>query len=340
MIIECEKCITKFSLDESLLNKEGSTVRCSVCKHVFAAYPAEHVFPEEAEAIAITKKEFEEAPMKDLSTVPHEEVTEANGKDQEDDFDSLFEESLENLEEDETVSPQDLYDLPDEESASIEDSPDTAYMKEDFFLTDTEETTEDEAQLLAETDLAVPGHGKAPKSHFLTISLVIILALTSGAAAIVFLAPGLIPDSLSFLRPAEKLGVSDAAGLRRLSFKEVTGAFIESKDAGRLFVIQGTVMNNYPKKRSFILVKGSILDDKGQVVKRKLAYAGNKFKDGEIEIAPLEEIDKAMKNRYGVGRSNLNVASEGSVPFTLVFENLPENLSEFTVEAVSSSPGT
>ena len=83
-----------------------------------------------------------------------------------------------------------------------------------------------------------------------------------------------------------------------------------------------------------------IMDDKGQVVKRKLAYAGNKFKDEEIEIAPLEEIDKAMKNRYGVGRSNFNVAPEGSVPFTLVFENLPENLSEFTVEAVSSAPGT
>ncbi len=39
MIITCEKCSTKFNLDESLLNENGSKVRCCLCKHVFTAYP-------------------------------------------------------------------------------------------------------------------------------------------------------------------------------------------------------------------------------------------------------------------------------------------------------------
>ncbi|MBI9087970.1 MAG: zinc-ribbon domain-containing protein [Desulfobacterium sp.] len=39
MVITCEKCSIRFNLDESLLNKEGSKVRCSQCKHVFIAYP-------------------------------------------------------------------------------------------------------------------------------------------------------------------------------------------------------------------------------------------------------------------------------------------------------------
>ncbi|MBF0211716.1 MAG: zinc-ribbon domain-containing protein, partial [Desulfamplus sp.] len=39
MIITCEKCSTKFNLDESLLKKEGSKVRCSMCKHIFKTYP-------------------------------------------------------------------------------------------------------------------------------------------------------------------------------------------------------------------------------------------------------------------------------------------------------------
>ncbi|MFO7883217.1 MAG: zinc-ribbon domain-containing protein [Desulfobacteraceae bacterium] len=39
MIITCEKCGTKFNLDESLLKQEGSKVRCSQCRHIFISYP-------------------------------------------------------------------------------------------------------------------------------------------------------------------------------------------------------------------------------------------------------------------------------------------------------------
>jgi predicted Zn finger-like uncharacterized protein len=39
MIITCEKCSSKFNLDEKLLKQTGSKVRCSKCKNVFTAYP-------------------------------------------------------------------------------------------------------------------------------------------------------------------------------------------------------------------------------------------------------------------------------------------------------------
>lgn len=39
MIIICKECSTKFRLDESLLKETGSKVRCTVCKHIFSAYP-------------------------------------------------------------------------------------------------------------------------------------------------------------------------------------------------------------------------------------------------------------------------------------------------------------
>jgi hypothetical protein len=54
----------------------------------------------------------------------------------------------------------------------------------------------------------------------------------------------------------------------------------------------------------------------------------------------LEEIYKAMENRQGFDKKNLNVKSGKTVDFEIVFDNLPENLSEFTVGAVSSSPGS
>ena len=47
MVIQCESCRTEFNLDESLLKKEGSKVRCSRCRHVFTAYPSSPVLPDE-----------------------------------------------------------------------------------------------------------------------------------------------------------------------------------------------------------------------------------------------------------------------------------------------------
>ena len=64
------------------------------------------------------------------------------------------------------------------------------------------------------------------------------------------------------------------------------------------------------------------------------------FEEQTLKDMPLADIREALKNRYGTGRQNLNIAPGASVPFTIVFDNLPENLGEFTVEAVSSSPGS
>ena len=106
-----------------------------------------------------------------------------------------------------------------------------------------------------------------------------------------------------------------------------------------LFLIKGMVANNYSTSRSFILIKGSILDDKGQVVKTKLAYAGNIFAEGELKEMTLDQINQALRNRPGKNDIDLNVRPQAAVPFMVIFEDLPENLSEFTVEAVSSAPG-
>ncbi len=252
MIIQCEKCKTKFNVDESLLKKEGSRVRCSLCKHTFLAHPPEQLFAEEGETVA----------------------------------------------------------------------------------TDQEELGGDVA-----TATAFSAQKRPAKRRLLPIFLVIILVLIGSVAAIVLWAPRLIPDSLSILKPAGKQEPTDIGG-HQLSFQDVTASFVDSVKEVPLFVIKGMVSNNYSGSRSFILIRGSILDDKGHVVKTKLAYAGNTFEEGELTVKPLEDINEAMKNRYGMAGGNFNVAPEANIPFMIVFENLPENVSEFTVETISSSPGT
>ena len=86
-----------------------------------------------------------------------------------------------------------------------------------------------------------------------------------------------------------------------------------------------------------IKVRGS--SRQGASAKEKLAYAGNNIKREDLEVLSLEEINKSMKNREGIDRKNVNVAPRASIPFAIVFENLPENMSQYGGEVVSSSLG-
>jgi hypothetical protein len=277
-------------------------------------YPPEQGYFEEGETMALSKKEIEKTMAQDLPGALHEEEIEPGLEDQSSHFGAAFDESLEGPEDD--AAPVDVsHAHAEKEKAGDEKRLERAHIKE--------KTTQKRSR----------------KRHVLPVLLVIVLILIGAAAAIFLWAPEIIPDSLSMLKPAEKQEITDM-GVRRLSFKSVTGSFVDSENSGNLFVIRGEITNDYPKSRSFILIKGSILDDKGQVVKRKLAYAGNNFKEEEIKSLPLEKINVAMKNRYGMGRENVDMAPGAKIAFTIVFENLPKNLSEFTVEAVSSSPGT
>ena len=354
MIIQCEKCGTKFNFDDTALKKEGSRVRCSVCKQVFVAYLEDQVEPEEGTFFSLDEKELDlnegttekeqedqVEPEEDAFFSLDEGTTEAEQEDQAVDFDKALEESVVDIENAETVQLEELPDSEEEEEAGGAEKPADRTGLEEPALADIEEHGEEifmgETE---ETPSTAPVQDRRSKSHFLPVLLVIILLLMGSAAAIRFWAPPrLVPSFLSFLKPVEKPQIVDM-GVRRLSFKAVTGSFVASEKAGRLFVIQGMVKNNYPKSRSFIRIKGTILDEKGQVVKKKLVYAGNTFKEEEIKELSLEEIEKAMGNRYGMGGKNFNVVPGVLVPFMIIFGDLPEGLSEFTVEAVSSSLGT
>ncbi len=319
MNITCENCQTTFRLDESLLAREGSKVRCSICKHVFLAYPP---------LTSTAEQEFEETITLDSSPLAVEEAEETPGND-ETAFDQILEESLE----EEEATP---YEYSEKEIGVTEEE-----LDEDAVGLEPEEEVEEEEPFEEtyepEMEITSQPRKKSGLSRILVIVLIVLLLLVGGLAAMVYWAPQYLPDFLSSLKPVEKSAVLDK-GVRRLSFKAVTGAFVKAKKAGRLFVIKGIVTNGYSKHRRFILIKGTILNDKGKVVREKLAYAGNSFTKNELNKMTLPELEKFMKNRLGRDGKNADIPPDGSIPFTIVFEKLPENLSEFTVEAVSSSP--
>jgi predicted Zn finger-like uncharacterized protein len=340
MVIECKQCGSKFKLDEGLLREEGSKVRCSVCKNVFKVYP-KGVTPPGEEKPKVVDESLGETVTLDTHPTLEEERPEPL---LEDTFEAELAKALQEESETkriETVSPD---QIPKEEGEELrfdfEEGVKSEPKVEAAPLTTPQRETPKPAETPAKPEKVVAKkRRKGVLQRVVMVILIVILLLTAGAAALLYFAPEQVPEYLtSYLGVVGKPEVKDP-GVRRLSFKNVSGKFYQSSKAGNLFCIQGMVSNDYPGSRSFVRVKGSLLDEKGVAVKQKLAYAGNVFSESELKDMTMEQIDQGLNNRTGKGNANANVKSKASVPFMIVFGDLPDNLSEFTVEAVSSSPG-
>jgi predicted Zn finger-like uncharacterized protein len=319
MIVKCEKCQSEFSLDESLLKKDGSKVRCSICKHIFRVFPLAKESFIESEEDEFSNTAMEETVALDLPPELEDLEMDAVKEEKEYSFDKAFEEAMEEVSKDEELIPSD--DEIEEKTESV----------------DEEEEEED-----SEVDTGK----KRGKSKTLLIVLSCILFLILALLAIFFLFPSVIPDSIYTTKHQEtkqetKPVASSDASTAQLNFMGVKPAFSKSEKAGDLFLIKGTVINNDSKSRSYILLKGGILDKEGKLVREETGYAGNNFSDDQLKQLSREEIKAAMQNRSGIDNSNVEVKPGATLNFMIIFMDLPEKgrMADLTVEAVSSTAG-
>lgn len=334
MIVACEKCEARFQIDESRIKKEGSKVRCSLCKHVFTAYPPETAGSGDgAEVVKGVDKDLQETVALDSPPDTAEKEPEPAAEAEGTEFDMGLEEGGE-----ESPRKGISEDIP--EDTEEEDSFDFGETEEEQEEAFEEEAPEVAAPLeVGDRTIKLPSRERHTGRKILRVSVILLLILLCAATGVYFLAPHLLPDFLPLPKPTPTKEPMDL-GVSRLTFPTVNGSFVESQKAGQLFVIRGMIKNDYPKTRSHLLVKGSLLDDQGKVVRTKTAYAGNILEDGEMKEMTTEEIEKVLRNPAGKENMNVDVQPGNAIPILIVFESLPDNLSEFTVEAVRSIPGS
>ena len=124
-----------------------------------------------------------------------------------------------------------------------------------------------------------------------------------------------------------------------IAVTEINGKYIQNEASGTLFVIEGKIRNDYTSNRSAIAVRGILYDTAGSPVNKHKVYCGNSIDDKTLRTEKFEAIQQRGTNEFGDSLSNLDVAPGASLPFTIVFSNLPENLSEYNVEPADSAAG-
>ena len=123
------------------------------------------------------------------------------------------------------------------------------------------------------------------------------------------------------------------SGTNKFSFEEIVGAFRDGPDNSRFFVIKGFVRNNYPKIKHSILLLACIIDNKGNIVLEQNSYAGTKAGDEQLSAMSGLKRNELMKK----GDRETFVEPESRIPFLIEFDNLPNNVEEFSVEFISAS---
>lgn len=126
------------------------------------------------------------------------------------------------------------------------------------------------------------------------------------------------------------------AGNNRLSIQKIEGQETIARD-GRVFLVNGMVLNGSTRPRKFVILKAKIFDEQGAVIGQHLAVAGFPLSAGDIAQMSKADIEARVKEAQKPSPGSLVLYPHKEVPFSIVFPGpYTGKPKEFTVEIVDS----
>jgi len=349
MIIVCPECSTKFNVSSDRIPDGGTKVRCARCKHVFLAEKppappavtkeitaptAEVPEPEIFSAGTAEESDFSYDRFQELdsSTPGDENFSFGSGSDGEESGDVTVEQIEDDFTFSESVSPiEKVISTAEEENDSVKEAPAEVVASEEEIITEAPVDPEFPTQQVSKKK-------GGPISSIIRILLLLILAIVIIGGVFIYMNG---TDQLN-QTIQQIFGQQNDRPVQtgQITLVNLEGKFIQNEQVGELFLIRGEAINNFPEPRAAIQVKGIIFDQNGKPLLQKTVFCGNPIADDKLQALSFKELEKIMGNQFGDGLSNLKIESQQSIPFDIVFKDLPKNLSEFSVKVTSSNPAT
>ncbi len=122
--------------------------------------------------------------------------------------------------------------------------------------------------------------------------------------------------------------------------KSVNGRFVTNTTVGTLFVITGRVENPASISYSHIKILGTLITKGKTEAKTKTAYCGNIVSEEMLKTGNISDINKILMTQTGNLNANVGVKPGATIPFMVVFSDLPEKLQNFTVKVTTFDKAT
>lgn len=293
MKVECPNCQSTFNLSDSLVGADGADVRCGVCKHVFHVdAPQGDDFPGFGDSGA--------SPI-----WPVQDESEAQPSGQEGGFAA-------ELDSQRLKDPFDAVGVSSSEFTSI--------------------------------DFEKPAAPRSGKTVLLAVLLGLVLLIGVGTSALYLLeiwpfakkptqsamenAPPLPPatDKATSAQPAPQ------ALLASIVIEKYDHYFVDNDKAGKLFVIEGKMVNKSASTLGQIKIEATLRDAAEAPVQSKTITAGPKASNFELKTMGQADLDSRLNSVQEVLLNNGSVKSGEEVPFMFVFQDFPPNATNYSLK--------
>lgn len=172
------------------------------------------------------------------------------------------------------------------------------------------------------------GSGKGHGKLMLGLVIVLLLCLAGGGA-------------FWFLRGkddghAQPVGAMDLAKkVEKLTLRHLRQYFVENEKVGKVFVIEGHVVNEFAEPKELISVEAALYDAAKKPLATKTQLAGTQLSLFQLQVLSEKEMEAFLTNKVEVLSNNTNVPHGGEVPFMVLFYAPPEGLvAEFGLRIV------
>lgn len=374
MIITCGQCQAKFKVAPEQIRESGSKVRCSNCQHVFTVFrPQENVAKDSPdEFLADSGDHFDERPDRESAKARRQKRRRLYSDLEDEPGKATFDDSL-----DEIFDDDDDGDRPslrrgrrergtDEDAAGLSERIDVADDDElpppleerdnkDLLGLDSDPVQSREtARREAKASSIRGATEKTSAGKTSKILLILAIVATALLVGLYYMSNRPEPLALSSAEPtvgqpaapeegggaAAPAANPDPSGTLGITFSKnnQNHYFRENVHEGTILIITGMVRNSYQDRRSFIHLRGRLISADNSTLADRYAYAGNLVSEEELVSLPISEIFTRLSVRGGQNGQNMNVEPEREVPFMLVFDKLPDGMTEYRIDPMGSTP--
>ena len=277
---------------------------------------------------------------------------------EEDDLDDLFGDDDDDLDEDLPFGDDEEEEEGDEDLEEDEDEIDDEEEEEEEEEYEDEEYDEDAGGGFGLDDAGAGKKAGGGKSGLIKLLILLLVLLLAGGAVWYFKAWQYIPflGGDEAATPAEAPATGNQAGkdqgttppeappaaspaeqVKNIGLIKVRQFYVSNeKNANKLFVIEGSAVNNFPIPKELIKVEATLYDSTGKVVAQKAQMAGNTLSLFQLQVMTREQIDESLGSEVGILSNNTFLRPGVDVPFMLVFFDVPESVKEFGVKVVEA----